>query len=386
MAIARILLRTCGTGKLEAVEMLVRRLGADVNATAAYRFQSAGETITIEGASPLFVAAGNCNLEVTKYLIDQGANVNSLTTVNNQKYAGMSPLHAAVSLRRDKNWFEKKAIVELLISNGADASSLTTTGSSMWMLCHEEHIERHLLIDLAVSLTQLFPGKNCSALHHFASSHGFACAFVKDTTVPIVELLLAKGADPKALDFYGLTPLNIAAVGYPLYGKHRGPNEPVLEYFLKRDDTSLLEKIDALELAGAMILLEERNGTSMSRGLGYWNEAQDLRDSAQGSIPKVPWKVNSLVPWRAVEWTTRDELRELQQRPLAVKKIQALLVGRRILLRFSSKAFVHHLWNGFVLIYFHRLLSAKRYTEFFDICWIMLEGTRGYDPGNDDEL
>ena len=123
----------------------------------------------------------------------------------------------------------------------------------------------------------------------------------------------------------------------------------------------------------------------MSRGLGYWNEAQDLRDSAQGSIPKVPRKANSIVPWRAVEWTTRDELRELQQRPLAVKKIQALLVGRRILLRFSSKAFVHHLWNGFVLIYCYRLLSAKRYTQYLNICWIFLEAARGHDP-DDNEL
>ncbi len=196
-------------------------------------------------------------------------------------------------------------------------------------------------------------------------------------------ILLAKCSDPNDLDvkdlnLYGLTPLYVAAIGYPNpynNGSQTGPNEPVLRHFVKRADTSLLEKIDALELAGSLTLL---NGSSTPKALGYWDEAQDLRESAQGSIPKVPWKVNGMVPWRAVEWTTRDELRELRHRPFSEKKIQALLVGRRILSRVSFKAFVHHLWKGSFMVYCNGPLSANRYTEFFDICWIFLEGARGH--------
>jgi len=248
------LLEACGAGEFEAVKTIVEELGADVNATGAYSFESAGETVTVVGASPLFVAAGNCNLEISTYLIGKGGNVNSRTTVSMDEYAGMVPLHAAISLRQDKKWSQKKAIVKLLISNGADASVLTASGSSMWMLCHDLDVEVDLLTKFAVSLTQQFPGKNCAALHFFASSNCSAYG----NAVPIVELLLSKGVDPKALDFYGLTPLNVAAIGYRVdYGMHLGPNEPVLRYFLKREDTSLVEKIDALELAGAMTLLND---------------------------------------------------------------------------------------------------------------------------------
>jgi len=149
-----------------------------------------------------------------------------------------------------------------------------------------------------------------------------------------------------------------------------------------------LEKLNALELAGAtMILLNLRGSyTCISHGLEYWNEAQTLRNSAQGSIPKVPWKVNSIIPWRAVEWTTRDELRELQHRLLAEKEIQALLVGRRILSRISPRALVHHLWHGFIRSYSYDLVSANRYTELLNTCWIMLEGADGHDLDGNDPL
>ena len=66
--------------------------------------------------------------------------------------------------------------------------------------------------------------------------------------------------------------------------------------------------------------------------------------------------------------------------------IQGLLVGRRILSSVSSRPLVHHLLTRFVLTLFNRLLTGNRYTELLDICWIMLEGARGHDPGDSEEL
>jgi len=87
-----------------------------------------------------------------------------------------------------------------------------------------------------------------------------------------------------------------------------------------------------------------------------------------------------------VEWTTRDELRDLQHRPLAEKKIQALLVVHRILSRVSPRSIVPHLWKGSFKVYCSRLVFSNRYTQLLDICWIFLEAARGHDPDDNDEL
>ncbi len=80
MDYASLLLEACEKGKLEAVKIIVGGLEVDVDETATYNYTSAAtpsaETVKILGAASLFVAAGNCNLAVTNYLICQGANVN----------------------------------------------------------------------------------------------------------------------------------------------------------------------------------------------------------------------------------------------------------------------------------------------------------------------
>ncbi len=391
MDYASLLLEACGKGELEAVKIIVGGLQIDVNKTASYNYMppattSADETvINIFGASPLFVAAGNCNIALAKYLIGKGAKVNSRTSGRSGKYFGMTPLHAAASLRQDKNWFQKRGMIELLIANGADALAANPDGFTMWMLCCEANIRSHLLVDLAVSLTQQFPGKNVGALHHWASSHGYGSTLDQDA-VRIVELLLAKGADLKAIDLHGLTPLNVAAAGYPRTGLKACPNAPVLEYLLEREEISNLERIDALELAGATLLLyqqHEEDGSQVSQASDCWNGALQLRESTQEPIPKVPLKSKTTVDWRAAEWTTRKELEELENQPLAEKKIQAALVARRILSSISSKALALHLYFEFVHDYYRHLYQEQRYTELLDMCFIMLEGASGTDQCDD---
>ncbi len=243
----------------------------------------------------------------------------------------------------------------------------------MWTLCEDEPDLVMLLINLGMSLTQRCTERK-TIWHHWASSQNEGAVFV-------VELLLEKGADHKAVDYYGITPLNAAAFfrychaisGFS-YAPHENPNEPVLRHLLQREEYSLLEKIDALELVGAMILIEKEDEVSVSKALQYWNDALNLRESAQESIPKILVNANNIIHWWIIEWTTRDQLEELQQR-LDDMKIQAILVIRRILSRTNSTA--HHssyLWGDFIHYYCTSLLDSERFSELLDICWIMLEG------------
>lgn len=248
----------------------------------------------------------------------------------------------------------------------------------MWTLCpKEEPALTILLVNLGMSLTQRRKVTGGTILHHWASSNG---SFDQDT-VPVIELLLAKGADLEALDKFGLTPLNVAAIGYPYDGSEVHhcirPNEPALRYLLALEDTSLLEKINALELAGAvLLLLNGDNRNSISQAFQYWNEALNLRE---GSIPKVSLNADKNVHWRTVEWTTRIELEQLQHHSPVNRKMQAILVARRILSHVSSKALERYLWNSIVSFYFLRQFPRNRHIEQLEMFWIMLEGARVTD-------
>lgn len=107
-----LLLIACEDDDLEAVRVLVEEEGADVNATHYYKFR--GNINKIFGVSPLFVAAANCNIEIVKCLVGKGADVNSNTDVEqNLLFAGLTPLHAAVSFPTVSVEFEqRKPIIE----------------------------------------------------------------------------------------------------------------------------------------------------------------------------------------------------------------------------------------------------------------------------------
>ena len=121
------LLQACGRAQLVAVKDIVESREVDINATATYhlKFKNPSSSIPIEGASALFVAAGNCNMKQVKYLVGMGANVNSRTAMNfyppgdeRNKFAGMSPLHASICLRPEFRFDQRKLIIEFLIANG----------------------------------------------------------------------------------------------------------------------------------------------------------------------------------------------------------------------------------------------------------------------------
>lgn len=385
-----LLFEACETGELQAVKTIVQGLpGVDVvnpNKAPYYPY------CPRPSSSPLFVAARYCHLDIARYLIHQGADVNSRSDGDSSSdiYFGMTPLHAAASAT-DKSWSQKRAMIELLFSSGADATALTSRGESMWMLFNRlgRVVEERDIVELGVNLTRQFPSKNCGALHHWSSGLGLHAA-EGGNSVPIVELLVAEGADLRALDHHGLSPLYVAATGFPNCEGAPIINAPALEYHLSRDEYSLQEKINALELAGAMLLIYKMSFSSdfestFSEAMYYWEKSLNLRE--QGSaiiIPKVLLNVQSSVAWWAIEWTTRDELEELRYRSIGQVNMQAVLVARRILSGISSKALVRCLW--FKIYPYSNLLRHHTHNRVLEVCWMMLEGARVADDSIGTEL
>jgi cytohesin len=165
-------------GDIELVELLVSR-GADINArnisnntpmhNAVYYyghtqvvkfFLDKGMDVNDRGAAdytPLQIAARQGHMNLTKFLIEQGASINVRQRIPN----GDTPLHTAA-------WRGHKAIAELLVSHGTDVNARNDNGET--------------------------------PLHH-AAKYGYT---------EVVSLLLAYGATINVKNEKGMTPLQIA--------------------------------------------------------------------------------------------------------------------------------------------------------------------------------
>jgi len=144
-----------------------------------------------------------------------------------------------------------------------------------------------------------------------------------------VRKQLEKDADLKARDKFGFSIILHAAHGnYKLL-----PNFPVLNFLLERDDVARTDKIDALELAGAVILGNEENHAKFPLALHYWSRALALR--AEGRpLYKTPIKSKNN---QLSEWSTTEDLLQIEQDP-SLREVQSLLVRLRILSSLSWRA------------------------------------------------
>ncbi len=256
--------------------------------------------MTIEGVSPLFVAAAKFNFKVAKYLLLKGAHANFHTGIQqNINFSGMTPLYAAMFFGRKIETSKREPVIKLLLQNGAHV--FASTGESLWTM----------------------------------------------ETSSLVELT---------------------------------------KILVSSNSIDLLDKISALELTGALVLLREEDSNFVSRALQLWVQASHLR--AQGPLPKVPLISTNSVPWRRIEWMNRNQLDDLQLRPRAEIKHQAILVAHRIFSNVSAQALFKCMWLGSVRSYCVVLIKQKKYRELMEVCWSILEGVRQLFskslPTNDD--
>ncbi len=274
------LLNACDKGDMETVIQLVEVWGVNVKATATFfpwagagdngvdlqveyvnphfivEVPWTGELLEVLDATPLFVAAFRGHLNIVRYLVGKGADVSAKTSIRYINiFAALTPLQGSVAA--EEPTLEQVEIVRFLLQNGSDPNVSDIFGKPMWMMrscCPKAAIT---LMDFGMSVT---PGT--TILHHWASK------FEGDdgSLLELVQLLLERGVDLQAKDEAGRTAIFYsAAQGY----KNR-LNFTYLDFLLGKEEVDRKDKIEALELAGAIILYSTMDAEQVSRAFGYW--------------------------------------------------------------------------------------------------------------------
>ncbi|CAH3176235.1 unnamed protein product [Porites evermanni] len=207
---------TCGN--VETLRFLVEN-GGDVNAADDL------------GLTPLMAAVKNQFLDAVIFLIDQGADVNL------QDSSGLTALHYATEVSFDPS---SCLIVKQLINGGANINAVTKNDKCTPLMlassrfCDEETVT--LLIEQG-AYVDLQDQKGNTALHNV----------VRRKSEEMVGTLLNAGAS-NLCNSQGMTPL--------LLGCSKG-YVAVVENLIKQPEITKEQRINALELLGASVLIEE---------------------------------------------------------------------------------------------------------------------------------
>jgi len=375
-----LLLHACKVGRSESVRIIIEVWGADIQATATHFLeeQTAKDmglrVNALLGVTPLLIAVLYNRRKVARYLIAKGADVSARTSANNEgPFAGITPVHAALlhlSFCPDERCSRMVTkIIRLLLESGADPSVSSSDGTPAWMFsCLFNHqkvfpfFQRTnipaitLLVEHGMSLDQRCPKLKRTLLHLMA---GPANEFENKK---IIKLLLKKGADPQVRDRHGLTPIMTAAIGNNMI-----PNMSILKFFMEKDDIPNKDKIEAVEVALAVLLSYNMNLVH-TRDIDYClSRSQSLR-TIEGIVltPKTP------VNGRAVEWATSSDIEHIQQRPLDLG-MQSILIRLRIFSCIGWNIIYRYLCPYVRQKYRRRLIKKKQYAQVLDISWTMLE-------------
>lgn len=353
------LVLACKDGNLKVVQHIVEQWGADVNKPGLIRLIINCTWIRMDNiteyAYPLFVAAFHGHTRVLRYLIKKGAHVTTHTFTRSQ--VGLTALHAAVFFSRpycsDQAWKCDKAefMIRHLVQNGANPSAGTSSGVPLWKVVDDDICCLNLLIQLGMKLNQQHLEDGRTILHHWAGRGD------DPRSLDVVKLLLRMGVSRREVDREGITPLQIAAIGF-----NGVPNIAVMRLLLDHEDTRPEEKISALELAGSRLISGPQS--EKIEGMQLWREAMRLRETHH--MPKTPIMITPEIK----EFATFADLDEMQSNGYL---LQAFLVQQRILKSFSFRAMITYEWPWIYWVLFHRQPQ-------FEICWMMLQSICASEP------
>ena len=260
--------------RLEVCSCLIER-GADVN--GCYNNKSPQN-----GRTPLMIASRYGQLDAMTFLIKHGANVNV------QDKEGETALHYAVD-----GSDVLCEVLSCLIENGANFDAVSNGGCTPLMKAiHNQLIHVvTFLIEHGANIDLQDKNGN-TALHHAVSVTNFC---------DMIDLLVTGGAS-HICNNQGLTPLLLVS--------DRG-NVAVVEHLIKRPEITKEQRINALELLGAsLVILDAGFGRSYEKGLKYIKRGMGERFSNVSE----PLLKQSMAPVEAYQNRTEcQSLEELAQ-------------------------------------------------------------------------
>jgi len=390
--------KACFYGELDSVKHIVENWKVNVNQLASFCPAYGGQSM-IDKATPLFVAATMGHIEVVRYLVEAGADVSAKSSSKYDIYKsssdqpksfrGLTPLYGVVvgsrrvilnsqlSQMQSDDRENRRGIVRTLLNAGA-APTLHDIrllhDFPLWMsevmgidgsaVNYVKSIAA--LIDYGLDLNHRTPndeGGN-TILHFFTGWIGSSRdkGHTEEESLAIVQLLLERGADPKSKNAMGFTPIMRSAYYLRL---------PVLNFLLDRNEISRSEKVDALQLVGAVILVGiHSSSVYQDEAYQYWRKSLQLRQNADGTVSQKILRTG-----RVQEWMTSEELDRVINNP-SEHKIQSFLVGMRILSGIS--------WDA-VKSFFGRFEDILRNTTSYSIIqkismlWVTLDTIRCFD-------
>lgn len=386
------LILACHFGELDSVKHMVDIWNVDVQAAGTYYpdpkfFNKKPPKNRIEAASPLFVASFQNHSKIVSYLLEEGADVSARTeNPRSARYDGLSPLYGAFVLyygrhaRSSKEQHaERAAIARTLLDFGADVNADSfrpSDGRPIWAMpsCGEEAAVA--LINRGIDLNQRDSngGTMLRRWCDFRRSHSSD----EEDSLPVVKLLLEKGAKLLAPDNYGVTPFLFAAYNHGFMSTTLTTLDLILE-MMERDDTiETMEKIHAFELVGAVIISNSYlNASYIPKGLEYWRRALRLRLQMEPE--------SSDHPPSTVIWKTTEELERVIQHP-AEYLTQSVLIQLKILSASTgSWKFVREAIGSSDKKYIFE--SSEQLEKLFGlqrIYWAMLDTILSFDPTQED--
>ena len=142
------------------------------------------------GCTPLHYACREGNLEIVKFLLENGSNNNKTN-----RYSTIYPIFDAITSNNEKTLF---SILKLLIDNGADVNNSDSFGNTLlhYAVDRENKDLIELLINAGCDINKTFRHDRDTPLH-------YAC-FQKNEK--LISTLIQNGADRDIINIYNKTP------------------------------------------------------------------------------------------------------------------------------------------------------------------------------------
>ena len=286
-AVSRYILHNCNDS-LKVCSCLIKH-GADVNGCNNNKGPNNRRT-------PLMIASRYGRVDVMTLLIKHGADVNL------QDKNGETALHYAVDIDSDVSC---KAL-RCLIENRANVDAVSNNGCTSLMKAISEASVVTFLTEHGANID--LQDKNGDTALHYA---------VRGYSREVVTHLVTLGASHMCNN-QGLTPLLLAS--------DKGCSE-VVEYLIKRPEITKEQRIDALELLGAsIVIMHPCVFDSHEKGFKYIRLGMEERFSD----PSHPFLKQPMEPAERKECQTIEELAQIEGDRNAVV-IEGLIIKERII-------------------------------------------------------